>query len=108
MQHIPHIVFKQQQLHFSILQDAKEICRLTLMHILSVHSDIIHEHEIFVLMLSDLQYVAYHHMLWFIFTQDGTTPLLKAAEKGHVQVVKILIAAGATVDLAKNVSLVYM
>jgi len=52
--------------------------------------------------------MAYHHMLWFIFTQDGTTPLLKAAEKGHVQVVKILIAAGATVDLAMNVSLVYM
>ena len=75
------------------------------MHIDLIAVYIIHEHEIFVLVyiLSDIQCVAYQ-LLWFIFTQNGTTPLFKAAENGHLQVAKILIAAGATVDLAMNVS----
>lgn len=33
------------------------------------------------------------------------TPLLQAADKGHLQVAKAVIAAGAKVDLAKAVSL---
>ena len=76
------------------------------MHTSSINTDIIHEHRILVLMymLSDIQCMAYHHILRFFFTQGGTTPLLKAAEKGHLQVAKNLIAAGATVDLATNVS----
>ena len=40
----------------------------------------------------------------FISTQDGTTPLLMAASKGHLDIADILIAAGAKVDLAKDVS----
>ena len=42
--------------------------------------------------------------LCFISTQDGTTPLLMAANKGHLDIADILIAAGAKVDLAKDVS----
>ena len=46
-----------------------------------------------------------YNYLCFIFTQDGTTPLLMASHKGNLDVVEILIAAGAKVDLAKDVSL---
>ena len=41
----------------------------------------------------------------FHFTQDGVTPLFMASQEGHLHVVEILIAAGAKVDLAKDVSL---
>ena len=42
--------------------------------------------------------------LCFVSTQNGVTPLFKAAQNGHPRVVEILIAAGAKVDLAKDVS----
>ena len=39
------------------------------------------------------------------FTQNGGTPLFMASQKGNLDVVEILLAAGAKVDLAKDVSL---
>ena len=36
--------------------------------------------------------------------QDGTTPLIVASQKGHSDVVNILIRSGAGVDVPKNVS----
>ena len=41
----------------------------------------------------------------FHFTQDGTTPLFMASQKGNLDVVEILLAAGAKVDLAKDIGL---
>ena len=35
--------------------------------------------------------------------QNGTTALIKGADKGHVAVVEILLAAGANKDLQNNV-----
>ena len=46
-----------------------------------------------------------YNYLCFIFTQGGATPLFIASQKGHLNVAEILIAAGAKVDLAKDVSL---
>lgn len=37
--------------------------------------------------------------------QNGLMPLHKAAENGHMEVVKILLAAGASKDIASKVSL---
>ena len=38
-----------------------------------------------------------------IFTQNGTTPLIIAIQKGHRDVVNILIRNGADINLAQNV-----
>ena len=46
-----------------------------------------------------------YNYLCFIFTQGGATPLFMASQEGHLDVAEILIAAGAKVDLAKDVSL---
>ena len=46
-----------------------------------------------------------YNYLCFIFTQGGATPLFMASQEGNLDVVEILIAAGAKVDLAKAVSL---
>ena len=41
-----------------------------------------------------------------VLSQDGLTPLHKAADNGHTEVVKMLLAAGAGKDIAeKQVSL---
>ena len=40
----------------------------------------------------------------FIATQDKVTPLYVACEKNNIEVVKVLLAAGAQVDLARDVS----
>ena len=40
----------------------------------------------------------------FIATQDKTTPLFMACQKNNIEVVKLLLAAGAQVDLARDVS----
>ena len=36
-------------------------------------------------------------------TQDGTTPLFIASERGHSDVVNVLIRNGADINLARNV-----
>ena len=50
-------------------------------------------------------YIYIIYMYVFHFTQDGATPLLMASQKGNLDVVEILLAAGAKVDLAGDVSL---
>ncbi len=38
--------------------------------------------------------------------QDGATPVSVATQNGHVEVVRLLIAAGADVKASRNVSMV--
>jgi ankyrin repeat protein len=40
-----------------------------------------------------------------MFHQSGNTALMGAAEKGHVEVVMLLLAAGATKEVRNKVSL---
>jgi hypothetical protein len=47
---------------------------------------------------------AYSMLTWWgLLVQDGQTPLITAAIKGHVEVVSALLDAGAAVDLPDNV-----
>lgn len=39
-----------------------------------------------------------------LFSQENVTPLFIASEKGHVDLVKLLLESGAKPDMAKNVS----
>ena len=41
----------------------------------------------------------------FIFGQDKWTPLMAASHSGHVNVVKVLLQHGASVDLQNKVKL---
>ena len=43
-------------------------------------------------------------LISYLLPQDGTTPLYIASEKGHSDVVNILIRSGAGVDKPANVS----
>ena len=47
-------------------------------------------------------YIVLHHSL-----QDGNTPLILASQKGHKDIVEVLLNHGAEVDLPNKVS-VYM
>lgn len=39
-----------------------------------------------------------------LYAQENVTPLFIASEKGHVELVKLLLASGAKPDITKNVS----
>ena len=44
--------------------------------------------------------------LMFNSLQDGSTALIKAAEKGHTSIVKILVDHGAAVDIQNKVTII--
>ena len=46
-----------------------------------------------------------HYICVPLYSQGGASPLFMAAQNGHLDVVEKLIAKGAKVDLAKDVSL---
>ncbi len=39
-----------------------------------------------------------------LLSQNGTTPLMAAAQKGHLSVVELLVSVGAQVNSQNNVS----
>lgn len=41
---------------------------------------------------------------FFLLIKDGETPLHIASDSGHTEVVKVLLAAGASKDVVANVS----
>lgn len=41
--------------------------------------------------------------LTLLLPQDGTTPLYMASQENHVEVIKLLLASGANINLAKKV-----
>ncbi len=43
-------------------------------------------------------------ILVYSFSQDGFTPLMVAAQEGHVSVVELLVSMGAQVNSQDNVS----
>ena len=50
-------------------------------------------------------HVAHQVVAFFMYTQNGYTPLLSASQEGHDGIVEMLLQAGASVDLQAKVSI---
>ena len=49
-------------------------------------------------------HVAHQVVAFFMYIQEGYTPLHNASQEGHDRIVEILLQAGASVDLQTKVS----
>ena len=50
-------------------------------------------------------HVAHQVVAFFMYIQEGYTPLLNASQEGHDGIVEMLLQAGASVDLQAKVSI---